>query len=237
MASASVEQTGQESRRGRTSAALVAYLALFFCVWALRATALFFIDRRIQADSAKAVYSNAVKLAVWVVPVFVYLKFYDRRKPLEYLKLTTRPSGGGLLYAALAVALFFACVVLAEPFVSGRSLGAVFGSGHALPAIAAASTTASSLLEEIMFRGFVLRQLWERLSFLPANVLTAVLFVLVHWPNWLWTEGFRVGLLATSLSIFVLALLLGYLLKWTNSLWPCVAVHAANNLLSGFLHG
>ena len=33
-----------------------------------------------------------------------------------------------------------------------------------------------------------------------------------------------------SLSVFVVGVLLGYLLRLTGSLWPCVTVHVLNNI-------
>ena len=94
----------------------------------------------------------------------------------------------------------------------------------------------SPISEEILFRGFILNKLGETLRFWTANLLTAVLFTLIHWPFWLWRNGFQVGMLQTSAGIFLLAILLGYVVRLTNSLWPAVAVHVANNLLAHFLH-
>jgi membrane protease YdiL (CAAX protease family) len=94
----------------------------------------------------------------------------------------------------------------------------------------------SPISEEILFRGFVLNKLAERLKFWMANLLTAVLFTLIHWPFWIWRNGLNGWLIQTSAGIFLLAILLGYVVKLTNSLWPAVAVHIANNFLAHFLH-
>lgn len=229
--------TGRDSEAAthRATAPLVVYLSLFFCAWALRATVLFFVDESIRTDLGKAVYSNAVKLLVWVVPAFLYLKFYEKRPPLQYLKLTTRPRAKGLALAATASVVFFAAVVVFERFTSGRNLETLYTASPSAVGLALLSVAVSPVLEEVMFRGFVLREFWERAGFLRANVLTSALFVLAHWPYWLWANGLSKAMLATSLSIFILSLFLGCVLKWTNSLWPCVAVHVFNNFLNSFL--
>lgn len=214
---------------------LVVYLSVFFCVWALLATVFFFVDESIRTDFGKAVYSNAIKLLVWVLPVFLYLKLYERRRPLHYLKLSTRPKPEGLALAALASVLFFAGVVVFERFASGRNLEALYGASPSAIALALLSVSVSPLLEEIMFRGFVLGELWERVGFLRADLLASALFVLAHWPYWLRANGLSTVMLATSLSVFILSVFLGCVLRLTNSLWPCVAVHVCNNFLSGFL--
>jgi uncharacterized protein len=226
---------GSETAPPRATAPLVVYLLLFFCAWALRATVLFFVDEGLRSDFGKAVYSNAVKLLVWVLPVFLYLKFYEKRRPLPYLKLTTRPEAKGLALAALGSVVFFAAVVVFERFTSGRNLASLYKASPPVVGLSLLSVAVSPLLEEIMFRGFVLREFWERTGFLRADVLASALFVLAHWPYWLWANGLSKAMLATSLSIFILSLFIGYVLKWTNSLWPCVAVHVFNNFLNSFL--
>lgn len=88
------------------------------------------------------------------------------------------------------------------------------------------------MIEEILFRGLVLRELTERFDFLTANLVTALLFVAIHWPNWLWMYGYQNWMPATALAIFLLALLLGMLVRITGSIWPSVGAHAANNLIA-----
>jgi membrane protease YdiL (CAAX protease family) len=73
------------------------------------------------------------------------------------------------------------------------------------------------------------------LSFWSANLVQAALFTSIHWPNWLWVGGFHWSLVMTSVSIFLLGLLLGWLTRRTNSIWPAVAAHILNNFLAAFL--
>jgi len=56
-------------------AGLGLYLVAFFAVWTIRATLLYPIDQAIQAQSPawRQVYADAVRILMWVVPVFVYL--------------------------------------------------------------------------------------------------------------------------------------------------------------------
>ena len=129
--------------------------------------------------------------------------------------------------AVLASFAFFGGVVFLEQFVLGKSLHL-----SNLPAVAVWSSSVSSLLEEMFFRGFVLNELWGAGGFLRANAMAAALFALAHWPNWLWVGGFQTGLILPSFSILVLGIFLGYLMKWADSLWPSIAAHAINNVLS-----
>ena len=68
-------------------------------------------------------------------------------------------------------------------------------------------------------------------GFLPANAIASFLFVLIHWPGWLYMGGWRAELATLTVSVFVIGWLLGLLLERSGSLWPCILLHTANNLL------
>jgi membrane protease YdiL (CAAX protease family) len=210
---------------------ILIYAGLFFLVWTIRATVLFRVDAGIASDAWRNLYSNVVKFVVWVVPVFFYLKCVEGREPFRYLKLTTKPERASLPRAFVVVISYFSLVLLISLFMQGKRVSINFN------AVALASTAISSLSEEIMFRGFLLNELRERVRFWPANISAAILFALIHIPNWLWTRGFQAGMLFDLAGIFALACLLGYLLKKTNTLWVCVGAHVFNNVLASLLRG
>src|SRR5205085_10934250 len=110
-----------ESRRSSFKH-LLGYVLLFFVVWAVRATVVFFIDERIHSQVLSSVYSNAVKFLVWVVPAAVYLRRVERQPPLGYLKLTTPVNRKGLVLSLVISALYFAATVAFETSVGGKSL-------------------------------------------------------------------------------------------------------------------
>jgi membrane protease YdiL (CAAX protease family) len=74
--------------------------------------------------------------------------------------------------------------------------------------------------EELVLRGGLLPSLAARLGALPAVVITAVVFALIH--------GDVIRLLFT----FVLGVVLGLLRLGTRSLWPPVIVHVTLNALT-----
>lgn len=215
-------------RSRKTLAPVAIYAAIFLAAWALRATVLYRFDEAIASEVWRHVYANAVKLAVWVVPAWVYLWKVDRRDPPRYLKLTTRPKNVG--FAVAAIAVYLCAILLLAIYAQGRRL-----SPHGAGGVALASTLVSSLCEEILFRGFFLNKLCERLSFRAANLAAAALFALVHLPYWLWARGAGGAVLSDFVGVLVFALFLGYLLKKTGSLWLPFGAHAANNVLVGFL--
>lgn len=200
------------------------FVALFFAVWSFRATVFYSFDAGIRSDAARHVYSNALKFAVWVLPTFIFLRCIDGKNPFKYLKFTSAIHKTNLLYAVVLILLYYSSIFFLSFFVMKNELS------FNLSASAVVSTSISALFEEILFRGFVLNKLEESVSFWAANLITALLFVLVHYPNWLWTKGFHPQILTDSVSIFILACVLGYLVKKTNSLLPSVGAHIGNNL-------
>ena len=204
----------------------VLFVTLFFAVWTVRATVLYGIDTHIAPDLARRLYDYALKVTLWVVPVIVYLCRVERVPPWRALRLTPPVSRSGLAKAGAAAALYFG-VVLLYAMVRGRDLAAFL---HANLPLALASVAFSPVCEEILFRGFILGRLWASLGFWRANLLTALLFTLVHWPNWVWVHGWPFAL-ASSVSVYVVGVFLGMLVKLTDSLWPSLGAHIAYNVL------
>lgn len=75
------------------------------------------------------------------------------------------------------------------------------------------------LSEEVMFRGFVLRGLLNRIGPGPAVVSTAVVFSVFHLDA------------GTIIPIFFTGLALGWLYIKTGSLWPCIVAHGSQNAI------
>ena len=92
------------------------------------------------------------------------------------------------------------------------------GSAAILSVLALAVLT--PLAEEIFFRGFVQRGLVNRWGPVPGLVVSAAVFSGLHFSP------------AVLLPVFVTGLLLGTLYWRTGSLWPCIAVHAAQNFVA-----
>ncbi len=214
---------------------ILIYTAIFFAVWSLRATILYSIDRGIQSGVAKWFYSETAKILIWTVPVFIYLKATGRQEPLAFLKLTT-PVPRRALWLAVAVIIgYLGGMLIFAHLVEGKNLSALFHTSGSEILLRLLQTSVSPFSEELLYRGFILTTLSERLRFWQANVITTLLFVLIHWPYYLWAQGFTPWLVTFSIGIFIIGLILGWLVKLTNSLWPSVGMHIANNFLVSFL--
>lgn len=81
----------------------------------------------------------------------------------------------------------------------------------------------SAVIEEIVFRGLLLRWLWGRLGVDRAVLLQALVFGAAHYPQ----GGAPQVVLAT-----VMGLVLGYAFLWRRSLWTPIGVHFAWDVLA-----
>ena len=216
-------------------APLMIYIAVFLLVWSLRATLFIGIDEGIESATWKQLYSNAVKFVLWVVPALIALRVWHLA-PLKYLKLTTRINGRGLIAAAVVVAAWLGVVLIGEAALSGRSAATIlFQKSAEWPSIMG-GVAVSPVWEEILFRGFILNRLNESLSFWKSNVISALVFMLTHVPYWVSKNGFSGPVIRDLANVFLLGCLFGWVMKRTNSLWPAIGAHIANNFLSSLIH-
>ena len=89
------------------------------------------------------------------------------------------------------------------------------------------------VIEEIVFRGYLLNSF---LSYGKAKAVLAssILFLLIHFPGW-WLLETHLSLaswITTSGNIFILGVILSILFLRFKSLWICILVHSANNLVA-----
>jgi uncharacterized protein len=99
----------------------------------------------------------------------------------------------------------------------------VDGSTAALVAVAILVCVVAPIAEELFFRGFCFTALRRTLGMLPAAALTGIIFGAIH-------------LGGTDIEFIVPLMVFGFFLcllyVWTDSLIPCIVLHALNNSLA-----
>jgi membrane protease YdiL (CAAX protease family) len=81
----------------------------------------------------------------------------------------------------------------------------------------------------------VMKELKDLLPTYLATVLTFLLFVGAHLPDWLSHGGPTPAVLANAFGIFVFSVVACGLFARTASVWPPTLAHIANNILSSLL--
>jgi CAAX protease family protein len=216
----------QRERPAATSsgtAPFVGYVAAFHLVWIAWPWLLYpkLTAALGEETVAYAIVQLSIRIAVWVVPVWLYLRYVDRVEPVEYLKLK-RHVGRGLVYALVLTVVNLVGMI------------ARFGVPHPTMArVTWNSILGTSLLvgfiEEIPYRGFMLRKFAERLNFWLANLITSVLFTAIHLPGWIALHTLKGE---TVVTIFIFGFVMATVFRWSDSLWTPIVTHSANDFLS-----
>jgi membrane protease YdiL (CAAX protease family) len=213
-----------------------AYFLIFYLIWIVRATVFYSAtDLAIPGETGRLFFANLLKFVLWVLPATGYLLWIDRQNPLTVMRIRTPIEKRGICSVSLVTISYFVIIFGLEKLVLGRTLAPITHANALLLGITLAKVFFSPITEELLFRGFVLPKLNENLSFWTANALQAILFTAMHWPNWIWVNGFGLWILQASIAIFAIGILLGWVCKRTNFIWLSVLVHILNNFLVAFL--
>jgi uncharacterized protein len=206
----------------------IIYMTLFAATWTVYVLLVYPHVQALGDDTfAYAAVNIAVRLLIWVLPVFTYLRMVERARPLHNLKLVEHWQRGILVGASLAV------MILA---IRMLRLGAPQASWSAVTWNSVLSTSLGiGFFEEIPFRGLILQKLASRMNFWPANIACSVLFVGLHLPGWISLHQFS---WPVALNVFLLSFVFGAALYLAKSLWACIIAHDANDFIAAILfHG
>lgn len=93
------------------------------------------------------------------------------------------------------------------------------------------------IFEEITFRGFIVSGLLAlKVEGKKTNLITTLLFVLIHMVGWSFQGVLMAHLTSTAwLSIVVVSLIAGFLRIHSGSLRASILLHIGNNAIAGLL--
>ena len=213
-------------------------MVLFFAAWTVRATLLYAVDETIGSPILKAVYSNLLKLLIWVLPAMGFVAWLKGEKPAQYWALSSFPTRQQWKRCVIATAVFLLAVAAFGVTLGHKSVSLAALASTPL-ALSLLSLLVSPFLEEVLFRGFVLKELLSLSPLAVANPLTSLLFLGAHLPYWLSHGGVTPAMLSNCAGVFAFSLLAGWLFAKSRSIWPATLAHTANNTLAALLvaHG
>jgi uncharacterized protein len=220
--------------RRKMAIQLSVFLAVFFIVWTLRATVFYAVDESIASPTLRAVYSNFLKLILWVLPAVAFVYWLRRASPAKYLGLSVFPNARVWSVCLVITVVFLLSVALVELW-DGRKSFSGSALASSLLGIAPLWLLASALFEELLFRGLVMKELMFLLPTYIAATLTSLLFMAVHLPYWLSHGGLTQTTMTNAFGVFLFSLIACWLFAKSASIWPPTLAHIANNLLSSSL--
>ncbi|GCE21076.1 hypothetical protein KDK_48760 [Dictyobacter kobayashii] len=171
-----------------------------------------------------ALANLVTRLLLWVIPVFLYLRYIDHVDPIAYLKLNQYWKRGMLIGLALSVLNFLGMLLRFGP--PHPSIQYVTWNGVLNTSILI------GFFEEIPFRGFILQKLQEKFPFWLSNLLSSLLFLGIHLPGWILLHTLT---WSNVISIFVLGSIFAIIFYYSKSLWSSIITHSLNDFLSSVL--
>lgn len=178
-------------------------------------------------------------LAVW----FVWKVIKRRGIGLSKIGLGRRPQWSDLKMASLGFLAFYALLFVISILVTAlfpdlnlnqqQDVGFNQLVGPVDQLLAFVSLVLLPPLgEEILVRGYLYSGLRSKLKFVPALILTSILFGAAHFQ----TDGSGALVWAVAADTFLLSLVLVYLREKTGVLYAAMGVHMLNNLVAFFVH-
>ncbi|MCI5892203.1 MAG: CPBP family intramembrane metalloprotease [Clostridiales bacterium] len=88
------------------------------------------------------------------------------------------------------------------------------------------------IFEESVFRGWLLNAVSTFVSERKANLISSGLFVLIHYPKWIFAGYDITTIVITSISVYALSLIFGWVFKKNRSIWTGTILHSAWDLIT-----
>ncbi|NMB02569.1 MAG: CPBP family intramembrane metalloprotease [Firmicutes bacterium] len=167
---------------------------------------------------------TVTKLILWIIPA-LYLLQISQRSVWELFNFANWISwlkwGGGL-------GLLIALTALVPNYLQGNPL---LPAGLSWPLVNV--ILIAPFFEEFLMRGAILGNLQLRYSFFTANIISSLMFLILHIPGWFFTgvlqQSFRQPI-GGALSIFLVSLVFGWATHRSKSLMAGILAHFLNNL-------
>lgn len=186
------------------------------------------------------VMSSVLQIILFMIVPFIWWLVTARKKQkfMEWIGLKKIEGGTKTLMATLlvAVAFLFTGVLTLYAIGNVKTATSEFAGlgGVAIPAIIIYAAFNTAFPEELLFRGFLLKRLENKLGFNIANAIQALLFGLLHGAMFFSLVGVIKAILIIAFT-GVIAWFMGYINeKYSNgSIIPSWIIHTISNLFSG----
>ncbi|MFJ8099457.1 lysostaphin resistance A-like protein [Lysinibacillus sp. NPDC096212] len=199
---------------------MIGFLLIFYFVWSIKE--LWLIEYIYSfGEIISPLLEALVKGFVWIVPTSLYIKYYLHTNPFDYLKMNVNVKKG--LFWGVILSLLVGLYFTSETYIiNQQSFHFSLSFDDYLNGFLMAG-----LAEEIVFRGLILQEINKKMTFWKANIITALLFLVVHYPIWIYDE--KIFHFGTHLYVLFLGLLFGFVYKKTGSIWSVIILHAFHN--------
>ena len=213
---------------------LIVLIIILFLLVAVLGLSFFDIHSLIENSENGGLYFTGIVILQWLV-VLIPLMLYTKRKyklkwkhfgfkKIKPIKAAWLVISSYLFYLGLTfIILMF--IIQSNVQIPGYQIqdSVLPNFGTDLQGLIIAGITTvliAPIIEEIFFRGFLLRTITNRVGIVYGSILTALSFAMIHIP---WQS---------IIPIFILGLIINSLVIRSKSIWPAIGFHIFHNAIS-----
>ncbi len=167
------------------------------------------------------------KPLVFILPVYYYIKFIDKKNFFDDLDIKWKMVLPDFLYGIVIGLVFIGSIVLANLLKAGKPVTGSQSLAFGSIALVAATALATSISEEILSRGFILKKLYEESkNIYTSSFFASILFFFLHVPILMTTAGLTGNLLLLFMATdIVLSLVNSFIFLERKSLVLPIFIH------------
>ena len=212
-----------EIKHLRIRTVVISYL-VFFAGWTLRVVC---VDLSGMNEFLSWVIGFLIHVVWWPLFALFLIKRYSNDLNISLKEMITTKPKLKILLPLLAFALVYN---IAGFFINSSRYGTKM---KLYDLIVTAATV--GIFEESVFRGWFLNAVSVFASERKANLISSALFVLIHYPGWIYAEYELTTIAVTSLSVYALGLMFGWVFRKNRSIWTGAILHSAWDLITWVL--
>lgn len=152
-------------------------------------------------------------------PVIFYIKYREKEKILEYLRLKENLMKGIIIGSSISI-IFIILSIIKHLILDTNHLSVEFGVLWIYGLL-------SGFMEEIPIRGFLLKKVSTNIGFWKANITTSIVFLMLHFPKWIYLGEISFKNIIIN---FFMSVIFGYLVEEYDSLWASIICHSTLNV-------
>lgn len=217
--------------RNLTASKIAIYCIIFFAIWTVREL----IIRPIFLDSLNGIVSaiaeTLMKISVWTIPALILVKHYEDDMWISLKEMLTHKVKW-LRYTPILIAFF-----LYYSFGAWFSFGDIRIHPDLKPVTLISAVLFVGITEEIAFRAFLLNAFLKKMKMWYAILLTAAIFIPIHYPFWIY-QGFDLfKVLEGSVVVLICSTIFSLVFIKSKNIFVPIILHMSWNLFTKLFFG
>jgi membrane protease YdiL (CAAX protease family) len=194
---------------------------IFLCGWTFRVV---FIDLAHMNEYLSWTIGFLIQAAWWPLYAVFFIKRYNKALKVSWKEMTnTKPDLKMLLPLLLFAVIYHIGIFFFDS--QGFEL-------EMKPYDFIITVLTVGIFEESVFRGWFLNAIARFTSERRANLISSAMFVLIHYPSWIYHGQDIRAIISTSIPMFGLSLIFGWAFRKSKSIWTGAIFHSFWDMLS-----